>query len=161
VASLESIRFAQEQAGEGTPIDAARHALATAEAILAEAPGRSAWDCARGCAHCCHLPVMATPAEVAFILHRAPVTPDQRDRIEAFAGGRCAFLGADDCCEIYEARPLKCRAHTSSSVKACADATRPIPMDPWPVRVIQALHAGMREEPEELHAALRRAISPD
>ena len=79
--------------------------------------------------------------------------------MHGFEGGRCAFLGADNTCEIYEARPLKCRAHTSTSVAACADPTRPIPMDPWPVRVIQAVHAGMHEEPEELHTALRRALS--
>ena len=173
--SLESIRFEQEQqrARAGTPAKAAGLALHRADELLADAPGRSVWECARGCAHCCHLQVLATPAEVAWLLEQFPPTAEQRARIVANAKAasglspgnyrsrriRCAFLDEQDACSIYAARPLKCRTHTSSSVAACATSDRAIPMDPWPVRVGQALHAGMAEEPEELHAALARTLA--
>lgn len=175
MASLESIRFEQEQqcARAGTPAKAAGLALHRADELMAEAPGRGVWECARGCAHCCHLQVLATPSEVAWILAEYTLTTAQSELIVANAKAasglspgdyrrrriRCAFLDEQEACSIYAARPLKCRTHTSSSVAACASSDRAIPMDPWPVRVGQALHAGMAEEPEELHAALARALS--
>jgi Fe-S-cluster containining protein len=37
------------------------------------------------------------------------VTPMSFGRVLPYRDGRCAFLGADDRCTIYEDRPLNCR----------------------------------------------------
>jgi Fe-S-cluster containining protein len=94
--------------------------------------------CARGCAMCCHLRVMATPAEVlglaAYI--RGSLDADglsalaarisetaariralPRDRVLA-TNVPCPLL-VDGACSMYPARPLNCRAYHSLDVEAC------------------------------------------
>jgi len=145
VPSLESLRFAQEEEGgvEG--------AFARADEAARTAPGRATWACAQGCSFCCHLPVTVTPAEAAAI------APRVRDwaRVEAHRGGRCALLGEDDRCTVYDVRPLKCRAHTSVSADDCRD-NEELVMDGWMVKAVEAIRLGLPGPVEELHAALRR-----
>ena len=105
----------------------------------------------RGCAFCCHLPVMATASEAAVI---GPHVADWA-RVEAHgsAGGRCPLLGDDDRCTVYDWRPLKCRAHTSTSRDAC-EAGEKIDMDGWMVKAVEAILAGMNEPTMPLAEAL-------
>ena len=147
MASLESLRFAQEEHG------GVAGAFALADLAAREAPGRATWDCAAGCSFCCHLPVMATPSEAAAI--GPQVSGAAWERVVSFESGRCALLADDGTCSVYDVRPLKCRAHTSTSRDAC-EAGGDIQMDGWMVRAIEALRTGMDEPAEPLAQALLR-----
>jgi Fe-S-cluster containining protein len=166
-----SIRFAQEEEG-GAPASAFRRV----DALAADAPGRGAWACAPGCTFCCHLKVLVSPGEAAALAPR--LSDAQRARVAANARRaaglsaaeyrrariRCALLDDEDRCAAYDVRPLRCRAHTSTSVEACERAYRgeattdDVPLDAWLVRAVAAVRTGMAApEEEELHAALLRA----
>ena len=170
--SLASIRFAQEEEG-GAPASAFRRV----EALAADAPGRGAWACAPGCTFCCHLKVLATPGE-ATALARG-LSDAQRARVAANARRAaglpaaeyrraripCVLLDEAGRCAAYDVRPLRCRAHTSTSRDTCERVYRgeattdPVPLDGWLVRAVAAVRAGMAEPgEEELHAALQRVL---
>jgi hypothetical protein len=169
--SLASIRFAQEEEG-GAPVSAFRRA----DALAADAPGRGAWACAAGCSFCCHLKVTVSPGEAAVLAAR--LSDAQRARVAANARRaaglpaaeyrrariRCALLDDSDRA-AYDVRPLKCRAHTSTSRDTCERVYRgeattdAVPLDGWLVNAVAAVHAGVAETAgEELHAALLRAL---
>jgi Fe-S-cluster containining protein len=171
--SLASIRFAQEEEG-GAPASAFRRA----ESLMAAAPGRDTWACAPGCIACCHLKVLVSPGEAAALARR--LSDAQRARVAANARRaaglsaaeyrrariRCALLDDAGRCAAYDVRPLKCRAHTSTSRDACERVFRgeaptdTVPLDRWLVRAVEAVRAGMAEPVEEdLHAALLRCGS--
>ena len=172
MSSLEGLRFEQE-ADPG-----ARAAHRRFERVVAEAPGRGAWACEAGCNFCCHLLVTVTPGEAAVLVGR--LTPEAIARVEDRARRAagltpgeyrraripCAVLDADGRCSAYDARPLKCRAHTSTSREICERVhcgeatTNEVPMDSWLVRAADAIRHGMGEEEEELHAALLRVVTP-
>lgn len=97
-------------------------------------------DCAKGCAHCCHVGVSALAPEVFHIAGtmRAQHVGDIESRRAAvraaaqptrglsdFERGRrklpCALL-ENNACTVYGARPGPCRGMTSVSVKACERA---------------------------------------
>ena len=146
-----------------------------------EAPSRAEWDCQRGCAHCCHLLVEITAAE-AEALSRI-VTPVIRARIESAANRvaglgpaqyralqqPCAFLGQDGECLAYDVRPLRCRAHVSTSEPVCrrvfdGDPSTPsgsVPGDVWLATVIEAIQAGVAPETKELHTTLAGSARSD
>lgn len=94
--------------------------------------------CAAGCALCCHLRVVATPAEVfglvdflertldadAFAAFRARASATA-ERVSALSDERllttnvaCPAL-VDGRCSGYAARPLNCRSYHSLSLAAC------------------------------------------
>ena len=94
--------------------------------------------CTRGCAMCCHLRVMATPADV-FGLIRYMRTRLDRPALDALAGRiaeasarlhalprerllstnlACPLL-VDNACSMYPARPFNCRAYHSLDRDAC------------------------------------------
>jgi len=171
--SLASIRFAQEEEG-GAPASAFRRA----DALAADAPGRGAWACAAGCSFCCHLKVTVSPGEAMALARR--LSDAQRARVDANARRaaglpaadyrrariRCALLDDSGRCAAYDVRPLKCRAHTSTSRDTCERVYRgeattdAVPLDRWLVHAVAAVHAGMAEPAEEeLHAALQRALA--
>jgi len=96
-------------------------------------------DCARGCSHCCSLPVHVAPHEafaLAAWLRRhfdaarlagviARLT-ENAERTRALgtegrkrANVRCALLGEDGACTAYEARPAQCRRFHSTRVETC------------------------------------------
>ena len=128
-------------AQSGSMADAARDALAIAEAAAASfhdnIPNQPATACASGCAPCCHLYVQVPPGSAALIATHvdATFTPDARAALlERLAGAaaafraapdptklrlRCALLGNDDRCTVYAVRPLSCRAFTSRSLPRC------------------------------------------
>lgn len=169
--SLESLRFEQE-ADPG-----ARAAHRRFERVVDEAPGRGAWACEEGCNFCCHLLVTVTPSEAELLAGR--LTPDAIARVEdrarraaGLTAGEyrraripCALLDAAGRCSAYDVRPLKCRAHTSTSRDVCERVhrgeatTNEIPVDSWLARAADAIRHGMNEEEEELHAALLAALS--
>jgi Fe-S-cluster containining protein len=171
--SFASIRFAQEEEG-GAPASAFRRA----DALAADAPGRASWACAAGCSFCCHLTVLVSPSEAAALASRLNSTQREKTAANArraagltaadyrHARIRCALLDDEDRCAAYDLRPLKCRAHTSTSRDACERACRgeattdAVPLDGWLVRAVAAVRAGMGEPgEEELHAALQRALA--
>lgn len=85
-------------------------------------------SCARGCSHCCHLPVASTSLEAI-----AAVSAFVRDRGAAELLARwsrmdrapndsaayfdaqipCVFLDDSGDCAVYEVRPAPCRVHVS------------------------------------------------
>jgi Fe-S-cluster containining protein len=138
-----NLREALSAALEASPTmaDAARDAADIAEAASASfhdhVPNQPATACASGCAPCCHLYVQVPPGTAALIADHIArhFTPAQRDalhaRLAAAAAAvaaapdparlrlRCALLGNDDRCTVYEVRPLSCRAFTSRSLPRC------------------------------------------
>ncbi len=177
MASLESLRFAQaEDAAEAdSSVDAAASAAARIDAEV-EARDEGTWACRPACAACCHLKVFVSGSEalrIARFVDQALPAADRaalRARIEQVAvegraldpgawrrlGLRCAFLGDDALCRIYEVRPLKCRVHVSRRREACEDIGAAVPLDGWLVKVGAAVQHGLEEAPPvELHAAMR------
>lgn len=99
--------------------------------------------CARGCATCCTLRVVATAPEALMVarflravqprlaergvdlvgtLREADARTrslGERDRMQLRQ--RCPFV-ARGACVIYAVRPLACRGHASHNVRACVDA---------------------------------------
>lgn len=93
--------------------------------------------CQRGCAHCCHSVVSATPPEVfriaAFLrsgqaasseLGSQAVSARCRAKLgpsieEMIARKRACPLLIDDACGVYRLRPLSCRQLLSRSVEMC------------------------------------------
>jgi uncharacterized protein len=128
-------------AQSGSMADAARDALAIAEAAAASfhdnIPNQPPTACASGCAPCCHLYVQVPPGSAALIAGfiAARFTPAEvtalHNRLENAASAvraapdptrlrlRCVLLGNDDRCTVYEVRPLSCRAFTSRSLPRC------------------------------------------
>jgi Fe-S-cluster containining protein len=107
-------------------------------------------ECAKGCAHCCHVGVSALAPEVFHIAGtmRAQHAADFESRRAAIRAAAhsthglsdferarrklpCALL-EDNVCSVYEARPGPCRGMASASVRACerafAGAQVPIPI---------------------------------
>ncbi|MHC4341886.1 MAG: YkgJ family cysteine cluster protein [Planctomycetota bacterium] len=187
MASFESIRFGQEEAARAarTPEELAAGAFARAEALAAESPAKVTWACAAGCTFCCHLYVTVVPPEAEAIAHHLSATlsptrlADLRGRIGRTARTaeslsvsgyrrarlRCALLGEDDRCLAYEQRPLRCRAHTSTSRRTCERVfhdelpSGAVPLDRWYANALEALRLGMGAGGEhELHAALLAAL---
>jgi Fe-S-cluster containining protein len=117
-----------------------RRTLKVLDAKLVEVPrqSRARVACARGCAMCCHLRVMATPAEVlglaAYI--QGALADDALAALAARISAAAARIRGlprervlttnipcpllvDDACSMYPARPLNCRAYHSLDVRAC------------------------------------------
>lgn len=148
--SLLALRFAAEED------PASAHALLDG---VAKAPNA----CAPGCAFCCHLPVLVAPGEAALLAEVARRRADVRARLGR-AERRCPFLGDDDRCVAYEARPLRCRAHTSTDRGVCERVhagelpLASVPGDPWLRLSADAIRRGLGGGERELRAAVREAL---
>lgn len=147
--------------------------------------------CGRGCSHCCHSWVDASPAEVLFAVRS--MTGDQRRRAaQAVAracertGGKpfderaamvvaCPLLEAN-ACSAYAARPIVCRAAASTDAQRCRRSYLELSGEGIPVPVVwrtlgQAyavalegaiLHAGLVPTAREWNDSLRLALAqPD
>lgn len=147
--------------------------------------------CARGCSHCCHSWVDASPAEVLFAV--GTMTPAQRSRARAAveqACGRTSGLSFDEraevvtacpllenhACTIYDARPVVCRAAASANAQVCRRAYLdrsgegiPVPTVWRSLRLAYAaalegaiLHSGLVPTAREWNESLRLAMDlPD
>jgi hypothetical protein len=177
--SLVSLKLAQEHATREAEsvADAARSAHVRLDSAAEDAPSRARWACARGCSFCCHLQVLVTPPETAAL--QPYLTDEIRRRVTtnvartagldagAYRRARipCAFLSADGSCLAYEARPLRCRAHSSTDLRVCQSAfeddtpTNAVPTDSWLRQAATAIQTGLQPagaplNTTELHAAL-------
>jgi len=135
---------------------AARAAIATADATLAEAGAAigltaslNALACARGCSICCHQMVGVTEAELSLVRQAVAALPAAgRDSVAA-ASARlrdragtldpagwwqarlaCPLLADDGGCRIHADRPLPCRAMNSADAAVCRQS-----FDGQPVRI--------------------------
>lgn len=91
--------------------------------------------CRRGCAHCCHMWVDASPAEILYIAKSISGQPRHIEAIAeaAAATGRmtsaeratfvypCPMLRSGEC-SIYSVRPIVCRSAVSMSAEVCERA---------------------------------------
>lgn len=151
--SLEALRFAAEE----NPGSA--HALLD---VVPQAPNA----CAAGCAFCCHLPVLVTPAEAELLAVVARGHPEVEARL-AQPGSRCAFLGDDNRCVAYDVRPLRCRAHTSRDRTICERVHAgelplcSVPGDPWLRLSAEAIRRGLGGAETEMRVAIRATIHRD
>ena len=170
----------------------ARHldAIAKEHATL-DIAGESKPACAKGCSYCCHQRVEVTAPEVFLLARVLRNAEDARratrlaevarsvagmdGRAYHLAQARCALLGDDGACTVYEARPLACRRAHSTDVSVCeavhldpAREARVVPACPtlsWNLSSLVlgylegAAHAGQPPHQYELHAALAMAMA--
>lgn len=120
-------------------------------------------DCHRGCAHCCHLPIMCPP-QLVFALSHFILQTFPKEQLKAFMERLskivhkyqtstdplslrepCAFLADNRTCMIYEMRPFSCRSFTSPNVQLCQqllqnpeDKSLEIEQEPKLFRIYQA-----------------------
>jgi Fe-S-cluster containining protein len=97
--------------------------------------------CGLGCAHCCKIAVTISAREAARIAaytrRRAATLPAMDNpravveriehNVERYTGKPCAFLGAQNECEVYPVRPLACREYHSlnDTPDACDTVANP------------------------------------
>lgn len=130
---------------------AAKNARSVAARVLWLQRAASAWAkpleplaaCARGCTHCCHIPVAITDVEARLIgekIGRPPAAISGAPSLsEVLAGGvvlpgtpvstdryasPCPFLRGDEC-SIYQHRPIACRTQVNLDVDARLCELRP------------------------------------
>ena len=173
----EQARQAVRAAADGGPAGLdlehlQRHARRTLEDQLARVRRAHApLACARGCALCCHLRVMATPGEVFGLVRymrrelgwQALDEVRQRiaetaARLRALPRGRllatnvpCPLL-VDNACSMYAARPFNCRAYHSLDYDACLDsfenpddASRTHPQSALVSRINEGVQQGLHD----------------
>jgi Fe-S-cluster containining protein len=151
--------------------------------VLARHPDDLA--CGSGCADCCHTRPSITGVEAdAVATHVAALPDDARAELAALAARpvdptavRCAALGDDDRCRIYDARPVVCRSHGApirlgDQVTACHrnfTARGPAAADPdcildqttlsTLVHAVDRAHGSTGAAREDLAALLRRLLA--
>ena len=169
----QAVRSADAPAADAQGLERLqRHARRTLDEQLARIRRlHAAPACARGCAMCCHLRVMATPAEVfglARYIRRqlaaealAELTrqiADTATRLHAIPRERllatnvpCPLL-VDGACGMYAARPFNCRAYHSLDVDACTasfnnpgDASLTHPQSAMVARVNEGVQQGLAD----------------
>ena len=144
--------------------------------------------CGRGCSHCCHSWVDASPAEVLFAVKTMP--PAQRQRSAEAVGATCERTSGqsfdqrsamvtpcpmlvDHACSIYAARPIVCRSAASADAEACRRSYLDLSGEGIPVPTVwrslgQAyaaalegaiLHAGLVPAAREWNESLRIALA--
>jgi hypothetical protein len=138
-----SRRGSREAAARQGPEAARRDVLRLLDEQLRRLPAaeRSPVACRAGCSMCCHLRVMATPAEVYGLLDYLAGTlspqafAEFRERVAAARARIMALPAAevlttnlacpllvDGHCSGYAARPLNCRSYHSLDLAACQRA---------------------------------------
>lgn len=136
----QAVRSADAPAADAAGMERLqRHARRTLDEQLARVRRQHAAPaCARGCAMCCHLRVMATPAEVFGLARyiRRQLAPAALEDLAGQVSATAARLHAiprerllatnvpcpllvDGACSMYAARPFNCRAYHSLDVDAC------------------------------------------
>jgi hypothetical protein len=144
--------------------------------------------CGRGCSHCCHTWVDASPAEVLFAVRS--MSPGQRASaarsVEAICGRTggqpfversrmvtaCPLL-KDDVCSIYTARPIVCRSAVSVDEGACRRSFLKLSGESIPIPTVwrtigqgyavalegAILHSGLVPTEREWNESLKAALA--
>jgi Fe-S-cluster containining protein len=173
-----------------TPAEVARKAEEMFDSVVAKSYERHnlAVACHAGCAHCCCVPVQLHAPELDLIVQRLrdKLTADEIEILKQRMQGilvarkagqrpRCALLGADERCTVYDVRPIKCRACNSPDVAPCKnyeetgdETPRPVftlPMmfsDLTQVAMLKAHHPTMSQRsmpyPQELMEGLLKRL---
>jgi Fe-S-cluster containining protein len=150
--------------------------------------------CRKGCAYCCHNRVTAPAHELLTLAERIERLPEAEraavvervarnaERVESMDPAtafrtpmRCALLGDDNACSVYEDRPSSCRRYHSLRLKDCEDSFfRPDDLTSrirlsTPLLVASSAQAmafrkvlverGVDTSNYELHTALREALA--
>lgn len=92
-------------------------------------------DCGSGCAWCCHEPLQMSILDAISVASHLLNTGSSGERLEQYCRDLapfdnqrhklkesfepCPFLDKDKRCQVYEARPVICRAFHSTDVSAC------------------------------------------
>lgn len=123
-------------------LDAVRWGLTLVERAHDETPGkiRRTVACHAGCSHCCttlvdvqahevfcaaeHIQLHHSPAQLAALIERLAAHRARHEALGPDAArerpwSKCALLGTDGCCTIYEGRPAICRVHHTTDASAC------------------------------------------
>lgn len=143
--------------------------------------------CRRGCSHCCHSWVDASPAEALFAVKT--MSPAQRLRTTEAVDMACRQtrgqsvearsrmvtpcpLLEDNVCSAYEARPVVCRSAVSADAEACRRSYLELSGEGIPVPAVwrtfgqgyavalegAILHAGLVPTAREWNESLRVAL---
>ncbi|WP_419764308.1 MAG: YkgJ family cysteine cluster protein [Arcobacter sp.] len=103
------------------------------EAFSLSFPNKTVIACKTKCSHCCSFPIHCSPQTIEYIASHieASYSDDEikslivafhkniEDRQAPFFRATCPFLDEDNCCKIYEQRPLSCRWFTSPDASLC------------------------------------------
>lgn len=122
-------------------------------------PLASECACHKGCSHCCHIAVLITEHEAAYIgkrIGRKPAKPKtvwrnpEHNPVDWGYHNPCTFL-VDGACSIYAHRPLPCRTQYNADVDALLceltpPESKPVPYvdnrkwdDAW-LRIVLSVH---------------------
>lgn len=119
--------------------DAVTYLYKQADKAIEESPDdvKKSWSCKKGCAHCCHIRVVATNAEAAVAVkyakeHNIEIDKDRLEKqqdldVEEYMFSphkRCVFLGDDNTCKIYPVRPMSCRTYYVTSPADMCDTDK-------------------------------------
>lgn len=123
--------------------DASAAAYHAAETML----GNRRVDCRTQCSWCCREPLQVSPLDAVLVAHSlldrrdywSPrlagyQLPDRTGSVLKRNFSPCPFLGENQLCQVYEARPVICRAFHSTDVAVCRqrvehpDGSRSVPM---------------------------------
>lgn len=106
-------------------------------------------SCKRGCSHCCYMPVAITEdesklllnhlddAKIAQLKRQANLSTQEMQEASKDVR-RCAFLGANEECTIYEDRPLTCRTYFVTSPPKLCDIGKNKTIDVLTVKCFEA-----------------------
>lgn len=157
--------------------------ISSAGRLIGDAP----IACGRGCSHCCHSWVDATPAEVLFAVKSMPEA--QRQRAAEAVGRTCRQTAGkgfdarsamvtpcplleDHACSAYNARPIVCRSAVSADADACRRSYLELSGESLPVPTVwrtmgqgyaialegAILHSGLVATHREWNESLRIAL---
>ncbi len=103
------------------------------EAFSISFPNKTAIACEAKCSHCCSFPIHCPPQIIEHIANHIETNFSKEDiqklivafhkniqeRKAPYFRAMCPFLDEDNCCKIYEQRPLSCRWFTSPDASLC------------------------------------------
>lgn len=135
----KSLRALRDGSDAPRAATAARSILTAYDTIADASPHKAKWECASGCAYCCHMPVHLTAIEAALVAaHILEAFDDDArqaaaEKLQETAGrldglsetefkdarNPCALLDDEGRCSVYTARPLACRGFHSMSADVC------------------------------------------
>lgn len=103
------------------------------EAFDLSFPNKTAIDCKAKCSHCCSFPIHCSPQTIENIASHIEANYSKeeisnlivafhkniKERKAPYFRAVCPFLDEENCCGIYEQRPLACRWFTSPDASLC------------------------------------------